>query len=465
MARTKALTELTVADLWKEVKDPATLWGDLTPQARRTLKLLLQNRMHEELTAYLGAERYARRAGRGGVRNGVYRRQLITTWGTIPDLEIPRSRDGGFRPAVVPRYQRRMADVDRLIRSVFLAGVSTRRVGRTLAEILGDQVSASTVSTITRTLDHAVSAWHRRPLPDQYRYLILDGLSLRVKTPDGAKRRQILVAYGMTRQGRRALIDYRFVPQESQGTWEAFLANLACRGLVGQHLALITTDGHRGLHAALALVYPTVPRQTCWVHVLRTVAQRLRVRDRERCLAARRPRCRRSGAPRLGSAPRFPLRPRARLAAHPDHQCHRAGLPRGPPPHPTDDMLYAPGQLRPDRLRGHALPEQPVGDSPSLEEKYTKLLTLPRGGQGAGRRAPNGGIPLARRGGNGEPDALVSGLRRRHDPGVRQSLRGPDRLGLPRLRLPAVGDGRATPSRGAGRRRPRTGPPGGRRPR
>ena len=139
-----------------------------------------------------------------------------------------------------------------------------------------------------------------------------------------------------------------------------------------------TTDGHRP-HAALPLVYPTVPRQTCWVHVLRTVAQRLRVRDHERCLAARRPRCRRSGAPRLGSAPRFPLRPRAGLAAHPDHQCHRAGLPRGPPPHPADDMLYEPGQLRPDRLRGHALPEQPVGDSPSLEEKSTKLLTLPRG--------------------------------------------------------------------------------------
>ena len=33
------------------------------------------------------------------------------------------------------------------------------------------------------------------------------------------------------------------------------------------------------------LVYPTVPRQACWVHVLRNVAQRLRVRDRERRLA------------------------------------------------------------------------------------------------------------------------------------------------------------------------------------
>ena len=28
-----------------------------------------------------------------------------------------------------------------------------------------------------------------------------------------------------------------------------------------------------------------MPRQACWVHVLRNVTQRLRVRDRERCLA------------------------------------------------------------------------------------------------------------------------------------------------------------------------------------
>jgi transposase-like protein len=284
MARTKALTELTLTDLWKEVKDPATLWGDLTPQAQHALKLLLQNRMHEELTHYLRAARYRRAPGRRGYRNGKYFRYLTTTWGTIPDLEIPRSRDGGFRPAVLPRYQRRMADVDRLVRSVFLAGVSTRRVGRTLAELLGETVSASTVSRITRTLDRTVAAWHRRPLHDHYRYLLLDGLSLRVKTPDGAKRRQILVAYAITLSGRRELIDYRLVRREGEATWTSFLLTLAARGLTGQALALITTDGHRGLHLALDFVYPTIPRQACWVHVLRNVAQRLRVRDRERCL-------------------------------------------------------------------------------------------------------------------------------------------------------------------------------------
>lgn len=258
--------------------------------------------MSDELAYYLQAPRYGRAPGRKGVRNGVYRRQLTTTWGTIPNLAIPRSRDGGFRPSVLPRYQRRMGDVDRLIRAVFLAGVSTRRVGRTLAELLGDTVSPSTVSTITRTLDRAVAAWHRRPLRDQYRYLFLDGLSLRVKTPDGTKRRTILVAYGLTAAGRRELIDYRLVRQESQATWEAFLMNLAARGLTGEALRLITTDGHRGLHLALDFVSPTVPRQACWVHVLRNVAQRLRVRDRERCL---------SWARRIYQAPSRPAAERA----------------------------------------------------------------------------------------------------------------------------------------------------------
>lgn len=282
---TKLLTDLTLADLWKEVKDPLTLWGDLSLEAQRTLKLLMQNRMHEELIHYLRAPRYAHVRGRQGYRNGSYQRCLTTTWGTIPDLEIPRSRDGGFRSSVIPRYQRRMASVDRLVQAVFLAGVSTRRTGRTLAELLGDTISASTVSSITRTLDHAVAAWHRRPLQDNYRYLLLDAVSLRVKTPDGTKRRLTLVAYGFRHDDRRELIDYRLVRSESQGSWEAFLMNLACRGLVGKTLTLITTDGHRGLHAALDLVYPTVPRQACWVHLLRNVAQRLRVRDRERCLA------------------------------------------------------------------------------------------------------------------------------------------------------------------------------------
>jgi len=284
VASVPALTDLTVADLWKEVKDPDRLWGDVSHQTLRTVKLLLENRMHDELVEYLNAGRYVRDPHRRGHRNGFYRRRLVTTWGTLPNIHIPRCRDGGFRPSVLTRYQQRMPQVDRLIRSVFLGGLSTRQVGPILAPLLHDTISATTVSTVTRVLDRAVQAFHTRPLTDRYRYLLLDAVSMRVKTPDGHRRRLVLVAYGLTPTGPRELIDYRIVRAESQGTWEAFLANLACRGLTGATLQLITTDGHTGLHAALALVYPQVPRQTCWVHVLRNVAQRLRLRDRDACL-------------------------------------------------------------------------------------------------------------------------------------------------------------------------------------
>ncbi len=284
MASVKPLTDLTLRDLWREVKDPATLWGDISHETGRAVKNLLENRMLDELAAYLRAGRYVHLRSRRGYRNGHYYRRLITTYGTIPDLEIPRARDGGFHPSVVARYQQRTAQVDALIRSLFLGGVSTRQVGSVLAPLLSETVSASTVSTVTKTLDRAVDAYHRRALADAYRYLFCDAVSLRVKTPDGTRRRLILVVYGMTPAGQRALLDYRVVQTESQNAWEAFLTSLACRGLTGASLQLITTDGHRGLHAALDLVYPHVPRQACWVHVLRNVAQHLRVRDRARCL-------------------------------------------------------------------------------------------------------------------------------------------------------------------------------------
>ena len=38
MASVKALTDLTLRDLWREVKDPATLWGDISHETTRAVK-------------------------------------------------------------------------------------------------------------------------------------------------------------------------------------------------------------------------------------------------------------------------------------------------------------------------------------------------------------------------------------------------------------------------------------------
>jgi putative transposase len=74
----------------------------------------------------------------------------------------------------------------------------------------------------------------------------------------------------------------------ARAAWEAFLEQLRERGLRGDSLELVTTDGAPGLHAALDVVYPYVPRQACWAHKLRNVANHLKRAQREACLAGAR---------------------------------------------------------------------------------------------------------------------------------------------------------------------------------
>jgi len=66
--------------------------------------------------------------------------------------------------------------------------------------------------------------------------------------------------------------------------WTSFLENLHIRGLEGKKLKLISTDGGAGLIAAVESVWPHVPRQRCWAHKLRNVANKVKKRNQKACL-------------------------------------------------------------------------------------------------------------------------------------------------------------------------------------
>jgi putative transposase len=166
-----------------------------------------------------------------------------------------------------------------LIREAFLRGLSTRQVGRVVSTLTGEVVSAQTVSRLIRDLDEAVSEFHRAPLADEWAYLFLDGVSLRVRRPSGRKRVQMLVAYGVRRDGQRQLLAFLRSQGESQAAWEGLLGDLYRRGLQGENLQLILTDGCAGLAAAIQTVYPRVLHQRCWVHKMRNILEHVRKRD------------------------------------------------------------------------------------------------------------------------------------------------------------------------------------------
>ena len=88
----------------------------------------------------------------------------------------------------------------------FLLGLSTRKVATALLPILGRPVSPATVSQVAKQLDAAVAAFHRRPLKDIYRVLVLDGVVLKRKTGAGALARPVVVALGLRPDGKKEVI-------------------------------------------------------------------------------------------------------------------------------------------------------------------------------------------------------------------------------------------------------------------
>ena len=271
---------------WQEIKEnrEEDFWANTRTYIKRLLKELMESTMIEELRACTCSEWHERNEERIDYRNGFRYRRFLTHEGPIEDLKVPRLREGKFKTKVFKNYQARQEAVDQAIKDVFICGVSTRRVGEALSALLDAPVSAGTVSNVTKALDKEVKKFHRQKLTDEHQYLILDGIHLKIKGVLKGKKKVILVAYGITMMGQRKLIGFRVVGVESEAKWEQFLTDLYNRGLIGKELKLITTDGCKGLHKALDIVYPEIPRQACWVHKLRNVSNYLPKKYRKECI-------------------------------------------------------------------------------------------------------------------------------------------------------------------------------------
>lgn len=280
----KTLPDLKISDLVREYKNSfEDTWERIDSTAKNLKKQLIEAALESERTDLLLCRSYQRSDKRTDYRNGYWTRYIILKEGRL-EIKMPRIRGLGYESAVIRRYQQRTKDVDAALLRIFLYGASTRLTGQALRPLVGESVSAQTVSNIAKSLDGAVRSYHRRKLEDKYLYLFLDGIVLKTRSGFGAKKKTVLAAYGIRLDGKRELIDFLVTKHESEKHWEGFLNNLSRRGLTGDALGLVGTDGNRGLENAVDTVYPHVKRQRCWAHKLRNVSDKLRKRDQERCI-------------------------------------------------------------------------------------------------------------------------------------------------------------------------------------
>jgi transposase-like protein len=250
------------------------IWSKIALSVKSLIKSLIENLLEDQLTEALSAERYERSRKRKGYRGGHYQRSLLSKYGLIEDIRVPRKEKSGIKFSVFDRYERRRRDVDAAIGRLFLYGVSTRKLKGIAKELYGKEISAQTVSNTFSQLDKELERFKDKPIADTVQFLFLDGISQKVREI-GIEKKVMLCAFGIHRkrpgeeQRLKEILSFQLTDAEDEASWKGFIADLKGRGLQGKKLKLIITDGNPALLKALKQIYPFVKGQRCIAHKMR----------------------------------------------------------------------------------------------------------------------------------------------------------------------------------------------------
>lgn len=247
---------------------------------RRLLQAGLQDLIEAEAAGKIGAARYERTPLRTTRRNGTRPKTLATPAGELT-VAIPKLREGSFFPALLHPRRRVDKALYAVICTAWIEGVSTRKVDD-LVKALGNEtgISKSTVSRICEDIDEAVHAFLGRRLDHTwFPYVYLDATYLDVRHGGRVVSQAVVTAIGVSALGRREILGMDIGDSESTDFWTEFLRSLRTRGLNPstptrpEGVALVISDAHAGLKAAIKAVLPGAAWQRCRVHFARNVTQ------------------------------------------------------------------------------------------------------------------------------------------------------------------------------------------------
>jgi putative transposase len=247
----------------------------LAELGRLGARLVLQRAVEDEVAAFLGRARYERTAQAKGSRNGTRPKPIQTAEGEL-NIAMPQVRGTAerFVSEIIPDIKAsvRTRPLEALIIGSYVRGLSDRDI-ESLAEEAGlGHVSKSTVSRICRQLRDRYRAFCSKSLAElSVLALFLDAVYWPTR-PSGAKE-GVLVVWGYTTEGKRALLAVRLGQRESYEDWLDLGRDLARRGLRGPWL--VVSDGAPGLIKAIEELWPAAERGRCAVHKLRNVVAKL----------------------------------------------------------------------------------------------------------------------------------------------------------------------------------------------
>jgi len=228
----------------------------------------LANRMLEaELTHHLGYKKSERKSGKpNNARNGHTQKTVQTDQGTLT-LQVPRDRQASFEPLLLPKHQRRFAEFDQKVLSLYARGLSTRDIQSHLQDIYQTEVSPELISTITHEVLEEVALWQKRPLAPVWPILWMDALVVKIREGQSIKNKAMHLVLGLNPEGRKEVLGMWMTENEGAKFWSSILTELRQRGV--QDILVACCDGLKGFPEAIRAQFPETVVQTCLVHMVR----------------------------------------------------------------------------------------------------------------------------------------------------------------------------------------------------
>ncbi len=240
---------------------------DFTAVMRALQKRLAERMLAGELTAHLGyGPGEEKPAGQTNHRNGATPKTVLTETGAVP-LEIPRDREGTFRPQLVPTGVRRLPQFDANVLSLYARGVSVREIQAHLEQLYQVEIAPSVISVITDEVVAEVQAWQQRPLERMYPVVIFDALRVKIRDEGTVRNKAVYLALGVDREGHKEVLGLWIEQTEGAGFWLRVMSELKARGVDDILVALV--DGLVGFPDAITTVFPQAQVHHCVVHLVR----------------------------------------------------------------------------------------------------------------------------------------------------------------------------------------------------
>ena len=259
---------------------PVTLDDLAREGARRMIAAALEVEVEQYVSSF--AEEVGEDGRRLVVRNGHAPERRVTVGSGAVPVHAPRVNDKRvdeqtgerkrFGSQILPKYARRSPKVTEVLPILYLHGLSTGDFAPALRDLLGEDasgLSASSIARLTEAWQSEHEAFAKRELRfHRYAYWFVDGVHVSVRLGED-ERLCLLVVIGVREDGAKELLAVEDGYRESTESWASVTRDLKARGV--NEPKLVVGDGALGTWAALRDVFPTARRQACWVHAIANV--------------------------------------------------------------------------------------------------------------------------------------------------------------------------------------------------